>query len=185
MLRHGSWVVGDLKRYQVQLAYGLAPEPSGPSAGGPATRVGGYNWSLSQGALHADQGWAFLSWFTQATQAVRFAEPQGNLPARKSALTTEESRRNPEIRLFFEALRYAKPFPTAPWTQVMWDTVNVEATNAILQRKVPARHALDEAARIVQAEIAQRSPSTSLSRRPRRSTGENVWACMNESACGL
>jgi ABC-type glycerol-3-phosphate transport system substrate-binding protein len=133
--------------------YGLAPEPYGPSAKGPATLNGGYNWSLSQGTRHAQPGWDFLSWFTQPAQAARFAVPQGNMPARKSALTQDYVQKNPDIRFFFDALKYAKPFPTAPWTQVMFDAVNGEAQTAIVQRKTSAKQALDEAAKVVQAEI--------------------------------
>jgi multiple sugar transport system substrate-binding protein len=153
MMRHGSWITGDLKRYGVQMDYGLAPEPYGPSAKGPATLNGGYNWSLSQGTRHAQQGWDFLSWFTQPAQAARFAVPQGNMPARKSALNQDYVQKNPDVKFFFEALKYAKPFPTAPWTQVMFDAVNGDAQTAIVQRKSSAKQALDEAAKIVQAEI--------------------------------
>lgn len=153
MMRNGSWISGDLKRYNVQLDYGLAPEPYGPSAKGPATLNGGYNWSLSAGAKHAQQGWGFLSWFTQPAQAARFAVPQGNMPARKSALNQDYVQKNPDIKFFFEALQYAKPFPTAPWTQVMFDAVNGDAQTAIVTRKMSAKQALDQAARVVQVEI--------------------------------
>jgi len=153
MKRDGSWFIATVKQYAPQMDYALAPEPYGPSGSGPATMVGGYNWSISKGAHHADAGWEFLSWFSQKEPASKYAAAQGNMPGRKSALSTEYIQQNPEIKFFFEALRYGKPFPTAPWTQVMWDSVNVEAQNAIIRRQKSPKAALDEAAQKVQVEI--------------------------------
>ena len=151
--RDGSWFLATVKQFAPHLEYGLAPEPYGPSGKGPATMVGGYNWSISKGARHADQGWEFLAWFSQKEPASRYAAAQGNMPGRKSALTTDYVQKNPEIKFFFEALRYGRPFPTAPWTQVMWDSVNVEAQTAILRRQQSPKAALDGAAQKVQVEI--------------------------------
>lgn len=154
MMRNGSWVLGDLARYNVQsLSYALAPEPVGPSGKGPATLVGGWNWALGKNAAHAEQGWGFLSWFSQGPQAVRFAEPQGNMPARKSALNSDYIQKNPGIKFFFESLRYGKPFPEVPWGSNMFTLINTETSNAIVSRQKGAKAALDEAARIVQADI--------------------------------
>jgi ABC-type glycerol-3-phosphate transport system substrate-binding protein len=153
MMRHGSWMTGDARKYGVTLDYGMAPEPVGPSGKGPATLTGGWNWTLAKNAPHADQGWGFLSWFTQAAQSVRFATPQGNMPARKSALNADYVQKNPDIKFFFEALGYSRPFPEDPWGAVMWDAVTVKAQTAIVTRQQSAKAALDEAARVVQAEV--------------------------------
>lgn len=153
MKRDGSFFLPTVRQYAPQTEYVLAPEPVGPSGKGPATLVGGYNWSISRGANHADQGWEFISWFSQKDPATKYAAAQGNMPGRKSALNTDYVQKNPDIRFFFDALKYGKPFPTAPWTQVMWDNVNVEAQNAIIRRQKSPKAALDDAAQKVQVEI--------------------------------
>jgi ABC-type glycerol-3-phosphate transport system substrate-binding protein len=154
MMRNGSWVLGDLTRYSIQsLEYGLAPEPYGPSGKGPATLVGGWNWGLGKNAAHAEEGWGFLSWFSQGPQAVRFAEPQGNMPARKSALNTDYIQKNPGIKFFFESLRYGKPFPEVPWGSRMFTLVNTDTSNAIVSRQKGAKAALDEAVRTIQVDV--------------------------------
>jgi multiple sugar transport system substrate-binding protein len=154
LMRHGSWVLGDLARYHIQqLDYGLAPEPVGPSGTTPATLVGGWNWGLAKNAAHAEQGWGFLSWFSQGPQAVRFAAPDGTMPARKSAQSTEYVQKNPGIKFFFESLRYGKPFPEVPWGSRMFTLVNTDTSNAIVSRQQGAKAALDEAVRTIQADV--------------------------------
>ncbi|HEU5318233.1 MAG TPA: ABC transporter substrate-binding protein [Chloroflexota bacterium] len=153
MKRDGSFFLSTVRQYSPQTEYILAPEPYGPSGKGPATLVGGYNWSISRGAKNAEAGWNFLSWFSQKDPATKYAAPQGVMPGRKSAANTDYVTKNPDIKFFFEALKYSKPFPTAPWTQFMWDNVNVEAQNAIIRRQKTPKVALDDAAQKVQLEI--------------------------------
>jgi multiple sugar transport system substrate-binding protein len=153
MKRDGSFFLPTLRQYAPQTEYALAPEPYGPSAKGPATLVGGYNWSISRGAKHADQAWEFLSWFSQKDPAAKYAAGGGNMPGRRSALNTDYVQKNPEIKFFFEAMKYGRPYPTAPWTQIMFDSVNVDAQNAIIKRQQTPKAALDDAAQKVQVEI--------------------------------
>jgi multiple sugar transport system substrate-binding protein len=153
MKRDGSFFLPTVRQYAPQLEYVLAPEPYGPSGKGPVTQVAGYNWSISRGARHADQAWEFLSWFSQKDPASKYAGANGNMPGRKSAANTEYMQKNADVKFFFEALKYAKPYPTAPWTQVMFDAVNVDAQNAVIKRQKSAKTALDDAAQKVQVEI--------------------------------
>ena len=148
----GVWNLATLQQYAPNLEFALAPEPI-PSGGHKATMIGGYNWSIAQASKHVQDSYDFLAWLTMPTQAVAFAEATGNMPARKSALDSTYVQKNPNVKFFYDALAYGVPYETGPWTQVMWDAVNVTATqDAIYHRKSP-KDALDAAAQTVQAEI--------------------------------
>ncbi len=148
----GCWFLSTIKQYAPNLEFALAPEPF-PPTGHKATMIGGYNWSVAKQTKHGQPSYDFLSWFSQPAQAVIFAEATQNMPARRSALNSDYIQKNPNIKFFYDALAYGVPYSTGPWTQVMWDNVNVTATqNALYKRKTP-KQALDDAAKVVQQEI--------------------------------
>jgi len=115
--------------------------------------IGGYNWSIANQSKHPPASYDFLSWFSMPDQAVAFAQATGNMPARRSALNSDYIQKNPNIKFFFDALAYGVPYSTGPWTQVMWDNVNVNAVQDAVYKKKSPKDALDAAAKVVQPEV--------------------------------
>ncbi len=148
----GCFGLSVIHQYAPNFEFAVAPEPF-PAGGHKATMVGGYNWSIAKQSKHAQESYNFLSWFSQPAQAVIFAQASANMPARRSALNSDYIQKNPEIKFFFDALSYGVPYSTAPWSQVMWDNVNVTATQDALYKRKSPKEALDAAASVVQAEV--------------------------------
>jgi multiple sugar transport system substrate-binding protein len=148
----GCWYLSTLQQSAPNLGFALTPEPY-PAGGHQATMIGGYNWSIAQQSKHVDQGFDFLAWFTMPAQAVAFAQATGNMPARKSVLNSDYIQKNPNIKFFYDALYYGVSYETGPWTQVLWGSANVTATQDALYHRKSPKDALDSAAQTVHTEI--------------------------------
>jgi ABC-type glycerol-3-phosphate transport system permease component len=148
----GCWNLSTIQQYAPDFQFALAPEPF-PTGGHKASMIGGYNWSIAKQSKHPQESYDYLSWFSMPNQAVAFAQATGNMPARRSALNSDYIQKNPNIKFFFDALGYGVPYSTGPWTQVMWDNVNVTAVQDATYKKKSPKDALDAAAKIVQTEV--------------------------------
>ncbi|HZQ99122.1 MAG TPA: ABC transporter substrate-binding protein [Chloroflexota bacterium] len=148
----GCWNLATVAQYAPNLEFAVALEPI-PPGGHKATMVGGYNWSIARDSKQPRPAFDFLAWFSLPAQSTVFAQASQNMPARKSALDSTYIQKNPNIKFFFDALSYGVPYTTAPWSQVMFDNVNATATQEALYKRKSPKQALDDAAKVVQAEV--------------------------------
>lgn len=118
-----------IERYRLDqgLEWDVAIPPSGP-AGRFAIIKGAPGHSLPTQSPHADQAWAFLSWWIKNQTPAQVVLP-GNMPSKRSALTsytTEQTQHNAvpaHIALVEQiATKYGKPIQVLP--------NDTEATNA-------------------------------------------------------
>ena len=121
MTIEGNWVVPYLAATFPDLAYGIAPLPTGPQ--GRATLAFSTCYGVSAASKHADIAFQLMAHLTSAESLRQLSESGQTMPARIS-LGPEWRARHPAQAPFFDSVAYARVWQFGPGFQQVVDAVN-------------------------------------------------------------
>ncbi|MCL4515680.1 MAG: ABC transporter substrate-binding protein [Firmicutes bacterium] len=156
MVVEGEWQAAFIPKFAPKLNWGAAPFPSPkdkPGAYGATTTVGSL-LVIPKGSKHASEAWEFIRWMEQPRNAGKFAAALHNVPAFKSLADDPEFTTDANFRVFMRLLgsANARHWPQIPVAN-MYATEIGSAEEAVVLGKKPAKEALDEVTRKIQAAL--------------------------------
>ena len=109
LLASGTWDVARLIEDDPAFAWSVVPMPTGPTATGPGTVLGGSSLYVTEQADDAALAWSFLTHMVEPRYAMRYAEESGRLPGRTDVLADP----------FFDDVRYRVAVDELPHAAAM------------------------------------------------------------------
>ena len=124
---HGSWMVGDFKRYGPTVDWGVAPAPRPRGMEGtPITWAGGFALAIPTGikADQLDAAWEFVKYYCYTKEAqLLFGSRTGQMPALIEAAEDKGYRESdPRMPTFVEVMKHAKIRDVTPAGDDVWFT---------------------------------------------------------------
>ena len=122
---HGSWSVGDFKRFGPHVDYGVAPPPRPKGLEGtPVTWAGGFALAIPTGikAEQFDAAWEFVRYYCYGKEAqLTFGSRTGQMPALMEAAEDKAYRESdPRMPVFVEVMKHAKFRDVTPAGDEVW-----------------------------------------------------------------
>lgn len=135
------------------VGYGVGPIP--PNTGKkPASLSGGFALSIPRGVKQIDPAWEFIKYAVFVGQ-ISWARDTYSMPTiEKVAKSDPNLNADPNWRFFVDAMAYGRPAVFNPYYPKMLELLG-PARDAVLQGKMTAQQALDDAQKKAEAEIAK------------------------------
>ncbi|MDQ3701003.1 MAG: ABC transporter substrate-binding protein, partial [Chloroflexota bacterium] len=124
---HGSWMVGDFRRFGPHVDWGVAPAPRPKGMEGtPVTWAGGFALAIPTGikAEQLDAAWEFVKYYCYGKEAqLLFGSRTGQMPALIEAAEDKAYRESdPRMPVFVEVMKHAKIRDVTPAGDEVWST---------------------------------------------------------------
>ncbi|MGD8908039.1 MAG: extracellular solute-binding protein [Chromatiales bacterium] len=148
----GHW---NYPRYSEQLAEDLLLLPQPDLGQGNRTGQGSWSWAVTAGSEQAEAAARFLAFLLQPEEVLAMSGANGAVPATRSAITRSTGyREGGAMRLFVDQLEggHAVPRPRTPAYPVI--TAEFQKAFERIRSGSPVKATLDEAARVIDQEIA-------------------------------
>lgn len=152
MMMHMAGILGRFK--DLPFDWGTAELPSKKQK---ATWFAGYYPVIFRDASHNKEAYEFVRWLVDKDNHLRWCTSTGNLPVRKSVMTSQAYQQyleaNPAMRPFANTVSYARFKPPIPEYPEVSKVVSAEVEKALYAKVAPAK-ALEDAAEQVDAVLA-------------------------------
>lgn len=140
MILSGPW---NLKRFS-NIDFGVSLVPAGP--GGTSSNVGGQNLAVFRTCKNPEAAYDFLRYFSSEDVQVRWSQELGQIPVNLKAFDKIDLSQRPQLAVFMEQMKSARPSPKIPKFDVLEEKVMAPALQLAMQGDKSAQQALNDAA---------------------------------------
>ena len=148
MIFSGPWRLETFRQSGVD--YGVTLIPEGPA--GTSTNVGGTNMVVFRKSRHPRESLAFLKFVTSTDYQVRWSKALNQIPVRLDAIAVVAPQAHPNLQVFMQQMKTARPRPAVPNYFMLDDIVSHEMELAFKGVK-SVREALEAAGVLVEKKI--------------------------------
>lgn len=152
----GNWILGDLKKFKVNFAWGVAPMPS--ADGNPqVTWAGGWSYVIPKGAKHLNEGWKFLKFVGGKEGTLLWANrplPTKEITAMPAVNDETKISDDPNLKVFVDLMPKAFTRPVTPVGALLWNEA-LRVTDLAVNGKGEPKQLLDEVKKNCDAELAK------------------------------
>lgn len=138
MILSGPW---NLKRFS-NIDFGLSLVPAGPA--GTSSNVGGQNLVIFQTCKNPEGALDFLRYFSSEAIQVRWSEALGQIPVNIKAFDKVDLSQRPQLAVFMEQMKTARPSPKIPRMDVLEEKVMGPALQLAMQGDKTVEQALKD-----------------------------------------
>ncbi|MGI9951816.1 sugar ABC transporter substrate-binding protein [Moorellaceae bacterium AZ2] len=132
-----------LKAMNVGFEWGVAPLPERKTK---ATTLGGGHWVINKNCKQPELAYKWIDFIT-SSENIWILDEYSRTSARKDADKLQKILQEPNKKVFYESLAFARPRPTIPeWTQIDYDTIQPEFMK-VIQGTISPKEALENAAK--------------------------------------
>ncbi len=140
-----------LEDYDVDFEWAAAPLPRQKER---ASMLGGGHLTVGANAEYPEGAAKFIEFLTSEDQLWIFDEYQ-RISARQDAAEYQEVLEDPNVRVLFESLEFARPRPTIPeWTEIDYNTIQ-PAFEQILHEDADIQEEMEKAAETVDEDVLE------------------------------
>lgn len=173
MILSGPWMIENFRSSGLDFGVALIPSVPleqarmlgllpGPDCEGPVTttsvpltagNIGGQNMMVSSVTKHPDVAFAFARYFASEPVQRQWAEKLGQIPVNMAAQQNLDLSAFPEIPVFIEQVRTARPLPPLPFGSMIETEIFNPEMNLVLQGKQTVPEALGRICKSLQLKV--------------------------------
>ncbi|WP_380170535.1 ABC transporter substrate-binding protein [Kineococcus sp. DHX-1] len=150
------WWLSQFAKYAPDLDVGVTHLPVNSPGDRPYTWSGGFAVATPKGSSRSKEVWDFMTSYAGADGQRALLGELKRLPTRVDVLS-DPSASDPSLRFFADELQHSTSRPPLPAAQVLWDAT-VDAKDAVLYSRTPAREALQRAQDRVEPQMSPYCP---------------------------
>lgn len=148
MILSGPWRLETFR--QSGIDYGVSLVPEGPA--GTSTNVGGTDMVVFRKTKHPKIALAYLKFLSANDFQIKWSKALNQVPVRLEAISIVSPQAHPDLRVFMEQMKSARPRPGVPNYNLLEQYVTAEMELALKGIKTPQK-ALDDAGELVEKRI--------------------------------
>lgn len=149
MMVNGTWQIPFLQK-EGKVNWGVVPLPKGKTG---ATVLGGENWAISAASKHKDAAFDVIRFANEPDRLKKLLQTNGRLPSRKDLLQDSFWQKDPQMKVFADAMEVAKARAYGP------DYAGIsEAIQTMLQQVLTGQASPEQAVQTAAGKIKPLAP---------------------------
>lgn len=149
MMVNGTWQIPFLQK-EGKVSWGVVPLPKGKTG---ATVLGGENWAISSASKHKDAAFDVIRFANEPDRLKKLLQTNGRLPSRKDLLQDPFWQKDPQMKVFADAMEVAKARAYGP------DYAGIsEAIQTMLQQVLTGQASPEQAVQTAAGKIKPLAP---------------------------